>query len=178
MTNPVLQAIAERRSNRAYKKDQITAEQVETLMNAAVQAPSARNAQPWHFTVVQDKSILSEINNEVSNNLNEDVGDIFYGAPTVIFISANTEGPTARWARLDCGIVAQTIALAAYSLDLGSVILGMPEPALAGARAKYFSRLLKFPEAYEFVIAVAIGNALDNKAAHPVRPDKIRYISG
>jgi nitroreductase len=176
MVNPVLSAISERRSNRAYKKEQLTKEQLDTILTAAAQAPSARNAQPWHFTVVQNGALLDEINKEVSNNLKEDVGDIFYAAPTVIFISADIQGKTARWARLDCGIAVYAISLAAHSLGLGTVILGMPEPAMAGPRAKYFAKLLKFPDTYEFAVAVAIGNALDTKDAHPIEPDKIAYV--
>lgn len=176
MSNPVLNAISERRSNRAYKKEQIGKEQLDAILAAAGQAPSARNVQPWHFSVVQNAAALDEINAEVSKNLGEDVGDIFYAAPTVIFIAANVQGPTPRWARLDCGIAVQTIALASYSLGLGTVILGMPEAAFAGPRGGYFNKLLKFPETYEFAIAVAVGIPLDTKAAHPVEPGKIAYV--
>ncbi|MCL2058074.1 MAG: nitroreductase [Oscillospiraceae bacterium] len=176
MSNPVLAAIADRRSNRAYKKDPLTKEQLDAILLAAVQSPSARNAQPWHFTVVQDGAILAEINAESSKNLNRDVGDIFYGAPAVIFIAANVNGPTPKWARLDCGIAVQNIALAAHSLGLGSVILGMPDAAFTGPRADYFNKLLKFPDTYEFAVAISIGAATDTKGAHPVEPNKIAYI--
>ena len=176
MSNSVLAAIADRRSIRAYKKEQITNEQLETILLAAGQAPSARNFQPWHFSVVQNYAILDEINAEVSKNLDNDVGDIFYSAPTVIFIAANVQGPTPKWARIDCGIAIQTIALAAHSLGLGSVILGMPDPAFTGSRGDYFKKLLDFPDTYEFAVAIAIGTAMGTKEAHPVGPDKISYI--
>ena len=176
MSNPVLAAIADRRSNRAYKKDKLSKEQLDAILTAAVQSPSARNAQPWFFTVVQDEAIFKEVNAEVSKNLDRDVGDIFYGAPAAIFIAANVEGPTPKWARLDCGIAVQTIALAAHSLGLGSVILGMPDAAFTGARGDYFKKLVKFPDTYEFAVAIAIGAAADTKEAHPVEPDKIAFV--
>ena len=177
MTNPVLTAIADRRSNRAYKNDQITKEQLDALLTAAVQAPSARNAQPWFFASVQNRALLEEINAEVAKNLNTDVGDIFYAAPTVIFIAANVHGPTPRWALLDCGIAVQNIALAAHSLGLGSVILGMPDAAFTGPRGDYFKNKLQFPDKYEFGVAIAIGYANDTKGAHPIEPDKIVYVN-
>ena len=62
MTNQVLSAIADRRSNRGYKPDQITKEQLDAILTAAEQSPSARNAQPWHFTVVQNQSVIKEVN--------------------------------------------------------------------------------------------------------------------
>jgi len=176
MSNPVLSAIADRRSIRAYTKEKLTQEQLDAILAAAVQAPSARNAQPWHFSVVQDGGILAEINAEVSKNLNTDAGDIFYAAPAVIFIGANVRGPLPRWAMLDCGIAVQTVALAAHSLGLGSVILGMPDAAFAGPRGDYFKKLVKIPADYDFGVAIAIGRAAASKDAHPVEPGKISYV--
>jgi nitroreductase len=64
MSNPVLSAISDRRSIRGYKAQDVTTEQLDALLAAALQSPSARNAQPWHFSVVRDKSIVREINAE------------------------------------------------------------------------------------------------------------------
>jgi nitroreductase len=174
MSNPVLSAIADRRSIRAYKPQQLTKEQLDALLKAAVESPSARNAQPWHFSVVQNPALLAEINQEVSKNLDKDFGDIFYAAPTVIFLSCEADS---RWARLDCGIATQTIALAAHALELGSVILGMPDAAFTGPRAEHFNKLLKFPEGYSFAVAIALGVPVGTKEAHPVEPGRISYVS-
>jgi len=173
MTNPILAAIADRRSNRGYKPDQIAKEQLDAILAAAGQAPSARNAQPWHFTIVQNQSVIKEVDDEANSILNRTVG-IFYGAPTVIFISCDS---SSKWSRLDSGIAAQTIALAAHSLGLGSVILGLPDAAFTGARADYFKKLLMFPDTHEFAVAIAIGIPTATKEAHPVEPDKITIIS-
>jgi nitroreductase len=174
MTNSssVLAAIADRRSNRGYKPDQLTRQQLDAILTAATQAPSARNAQPWHFTVVQNQAIIKEVNDEANLKLNR-TGDIFYAAPTVIFISCDD---SSKWARLDSGIAVQTIALAAHGLGLGSVILGLPDAAFTGGKADYLGKLLKFPEGYKFAVAIAIGIATDTKEAHPVEPGKIDII--
>ena len=60
MTNAVLQAIADRRSNRGYAPRQLTEEELQAILTAALQSPSARNSQPWHFSVVQDAALLKE----------------------------------------------------------------------------------------------------------------------
>jgi nitroreductase len=172
MTNPTLAAIADRRSNRGYKPDQISKEQLDAILKAAEQSPSARNAQPWHFTVVQNQNIIKEINDE-ANSILERTDDIFYGAPTAIFISCDKES---KWGRLDSGIAVQTIALAAHSLGLGSVILGLPDPAFTGPRADYFNKLLKFPETHDFAVAIAIGIPTVTKEAHPIEPFRITFI--
>jgi nitroreductase len=173
MNNPVLNAIADRRSIRGYKGEQITKEQLDAILTAARQAPSARNLQPWHFSVVQDAAVIKEVNEEVIKSI-DFTDDIFHGAPTVIFISCDAQ---TRWGRLDCGITVQTIALAAHALDLGSVILGMPDAAFTGSRGDYFNRLLKFPEGYSFAVAIAIGVPSTTKEAHPIEPDRITIIN-
>ena len=62
MTNETLSVIASRRSHRAYQRVQITPEQLDALLTAAKESPSAMNRQPWHFTVVQNETLLNEIN--------------------------------------------------------------------------------------------------------------------
>ena len=54
MKSSVLQAILDRRSIRDYRPEQITGEQLQALISAALASPSAMDRQPWHFTVVQN----------------------------------------------------------------------------------------------------------------------------
>jgi len=180
MTNEVLTAIAERRSIRKYKAEQISQEQLDALLKAAVESPTARNYQPWHFSIVRDQAIIKEVNDSACANLAKQGGyysgvrDIFYSAPTVIFISANKDATP--WATLDCGIAAQTIALAAHSIGLGTVILGLPMAAWDGENDAKLNSLLKFPEGHSFAVALAIGYPDGTKEAHPIGEDKITII--
>ena len=183
--NQVLNIIASRRSHRAYEGQQITDEQLQSLLTAAVQAPSAVNGQPWHFSVVQNAQLLKEINEacrETAMKLDESKRsprfadpefDVFYHAPTVIFLSAKPEN---GWAKLDCGIAVQTIALAAESLGLGSVILGLPRMAFETEKADMLREKLCFPAGNDFVIASALGTPADDKEAHPVGENKISFV--
>ncbi len=173
MPNPVLTAISQRRSIRKYEKTPLTKEQIDTLLQAALEAPSARNAQPWHFSVVQSAEILAELNAESAKNTGNASMNIYFDAPCVIFLSCVKSG---RYAVLDCGIAVENIALAAHSMGLGSVILGMPDSAFAGDKKEYFEKLLKFPEGYEFTIAIALGVPATTKEAHPIGENKIDFI--
>ena len=111
MMNETLSLIASRRSHRAYLPDQITSEQLDALIAAAVQSPSAVNRQPWHFTVVQDGKLLRDINAAVREQALKSANpgprfadpafDVFYNAPTVIFISGDKDN---SWTQIDCGI--------------------------------------------------------------------------
>ncbi|MBQ3223975.1 MAG: nitroreductase family protein [Clostridia bacterium] len=188
MTNAVLQAIADRRSIRSYKPEQITDEQLSAIMTAALQAPSARNSQPWHFTVVQDKALIERINESFRTEFLKQVGDspmrahiedpaysVFYHAPTVIFVSTNMDGARV-YARHDCGLAVENIALAAHSLGLGTVILGMPREAFTGPDGDEFRSLLQFPEGYDFMVAVSVGVPAGTKEAHMIDDGLVTYI--
>ena len=185
MENGTLKLIASRRSHRAYEKTPLTAEQIDAILKAAVESPSAVNRQPWHFTVVRNQKLLDEMNEAVweqmmlknpenrSPRFQDGNFNVFYHAPTVIFISGMPDNP---YTLIDGGIAVENIALAAESLGLGSVILGMPRDAFAGDRAEEFKKALHFPEGWDFVIAIAIGVPADTKAPHPVAPGKISYV--
>ena len=56
-----LEAIRTRRSIRKYLDKPVPEELVQKLLAAAMQAPSARNQQPWQFVVIDDRSILGKI---------------------------------------------------------------------------------------------------------------------
>lgn len=56
-----MKAIFERRSIRKYLDEQISKENIGLILKAGMSAPSAGNAQPWQFIVLEDKSILHRI---------------------------------------------------------------------------------------------------------------------
>jgi len=182
--NKVLHLLDTRRSHRAYQPKPLTREQLDALAMAGISSPSANNLQPWHFSVVQDQDLLNRINREACNQVNllpeaarnrrfqDPDFHIFYHAPAVIFISTTQE----HRKLLDCGIAVQSIAIAAESLGLGSVILGLPLFAFAGGLKAEFEQALHFPEGHSFAIAIAVGHPADTKEA-PVRDrNKISYI--
>lgn len=183
-TNPVLECIAARRSVRAYTPEQLTDEEINILLTAAQQAPSARNLQPWHFTVCQDAALMERINAVLCEQMakgpmaafaSKPDYNVFYHAPTVIFISTDMSAAK-RYARHDCGCASQTIALAAQAIGLGTVILGMPNDAFEAPEGAEFRRLLGFPEGYDFMVAVAVGHPAATKEAHPVLEDRVNFV--
>ena len=185
MCNETLRLISSRRSHRAYKAEPVTKEQMDALLQAAVEAPSAVNRQPWHFTVVRNQALLDEINRAVweqmmkrspekrSPRFADQNFHVFYHAPAVIFISGM---PDNHYTPIDGGIAVENIALAAESLGLGSVILGMPRDAFLGEKADAFRKALHFPEGWDFVIAIAVGVPDDDKEAHAVKPERISFV--
>lgn len=55
--------ILKRLSVRSYQDKPIEDDKIESILRAAMQAPSATNQQPWEFIVVQDKTTLEKLSN-------------------------------------------------------------------------------------------------------------------
>ena len=79
--NEVLKAIKERRSIRKYKKEIPTDEEIRTIVDAGLQAPSGKNMQAGIVLVVKDPEIREMFvrANRRIGGFSEDV-DPFYGA--------------------------------------------------------------------------------------------------
>ena len=185
MSNQTLDIINSRRSHRAYKADKISDEILNDILQAALASPSAMNLQPWHFSLVTDTNLINEINSAgcdyikssgdktAIDRMEKRNWDIFYKAPAVIFISSDT---TAKWHFLDAGIAVQNTALAAESLGLGSVIIGMIDCAFLTDKGPILEKKLQFPDGYKFSIAIALGYPDDDKPSHNIDQDKISII--
>ena len=90
--NEILNAIASRRSCRAYKPEQITAEELEAVTTAGTWAATAMGRQSPVMVAVQDKETLAEL-----SRLNAAVmgtqNDPFYGAPTAVLVLGEKNNP-------------------------------------------------------------------------------------
>ena len=158
----VLQAISNRRSHRAYKKEQLPDEVLSAILKAGLEAPSARNRQPWHYSVVQNPDLIQQVHDEAAKNMTAETGSprfkdpgfqIFYHAPTVVFLFADKE---LYWSHVDCGIAVENMALAAEGLGVGSVILGLPLPAFTRDLADELRARREWPQGYDFVVDTAL----------------------
>jgi nitroreductase len=181
--NEVLKAIKERRSVRAYTNEQISQEALDLILEAGIYAPTAHNEQPWYFTVVQKPQLLDEMNmksNEVMAQSENDwlkglgTNPAFrasYNAPTVIIISAREDAMSIQ---TDCAAAAENMMLAAQSLGIGSVWVGLLWPYLSLAEAK---TSLQLPDGYKPVHAIAFGYPSGPKLPTPPRKkDVVTYI--
>ena len=129
--NETLKTILTRRSVRKYKPDQIPLEDVKTIVNAGLYAPSAMGRQPWHVVVVRGYEKIAEVNEQVKsatarmpeNPYRDYVASnsytINYGAPTFVIVSGDCE-LSPRNACFDCALLLGNMFLAAHSLGIGS----------------------------------------------------------
>ncbi len=134
----VFEAIYNRRSIRKYKDRDVPQELVRELLGAAMMAPSAGNAQPWQFVVVNDREKLAAI-----KDINP-YAAMAKGAPLGILVCGDLsmEKYPGYWVQ-DCSAAVQNILLAAHAKGLGAVWTGIHpiEERVSGFRNSF-----KLPE--------------------------------
>jgi Nitroreductase family len=100
--------------------------------------------------------------------------NVYYNAPVVIICTISEE---AGWADLDIGAAAQNMCVAAESLGLGSIMLGMGAFALEGEKGKALKKELGIPDNYRHGISVSIGyKAKPDTPTPPRKMDVITYV--
>jgi nitroreductase len=182
--NEVLKAIKSRRSVRSYKQEQISKEDLDLILEAGIYAPTANNDQPWHFTVIQNQALIKDMNEKAKElmaksnvewvqkmGLNADF-QVSYHAPTLIIVSGRTDAMSPK---VDCSAAIQNMLIAAESLNIGSVWLGL---------MRYFFEQkeevskLGIPQGYEPFYGVAFGfKANEGEQPAPRRNlDVVNYI--
>ena len=108
-----------RRSVRLFSDEEISDQDLDKIIKAAMQAPSAMNQQCWEFLVVKNRDALNEL-------VNYNVGaKMLKDAPLAIIVLGNMNRVVSQssW-QCDLGAVTQNILLEATTLGLGAVWLG------------------------------------------------------
>ncbi len=164
----VLDNIHARKSVRSYTDEPVTPEQVETLLRAAMAAPSGKNVQPWRFVVVTQL--------ETKKKLAIGFNKMIAKAPVVIVVCGKTTnmlgGTNNNWTA-DCAAATENLLLAAETLGLGAVWT---------ACYPYDDRMLPtiealgLPDNVKPYCIVPVGHpAGDNKPKDKWNPDNIHY---
>jgi len=109
-----LSVIHNRKSVRNYIKERpIEKQDVETLLKAAMAAPSGKDVRPWEFIVIDDRETLDRMADALPT------AKMLTEAPMAIVVCGDTVR-SSYW-YLDCSAAAQNILLAAEALELGAV---------------------------------------------------------
>jgi nitroreductase len=126
-----LEALLTRRSIREYSQQAVPDELVMKLLEAAMQAPSAGNQQPWHFIIVNEPQQLNALADVLP------FGKMLKNAPLGIIVCADLklERYAGFWVQ-DCSNATMNILLAAHAQGLGAVWVAIypVEDRVAGAK--------------------------------------------
>lgn len=185
----VFSAIYDRRAVRDYTSESVTREDVRTLLHAAVQAPSAVNAQPWGFVVVQQPELIDRYARQAVDLLvaepvaPEVAGSglpelerlrrlvaapgyrLFHGATTLVVVYA-----TAATGVPDCFLAAQNLMLAAWAMGLGTCPVGLAVPLFNRREVK---RDLGVPMEWVAALPIVVGHPAGRSPLTARRPPSI-----
>lgn len=182
MTNSYSEAfqwlISNRQSDRAYKTTPIEQEKIDRIIQAARLSPSACNAQPWKFIVVNDPELKNKIADTTSSKI-LGMNHFTKQAPVHIVIIMEGANLTSNFGSLvkgktfpliDIGIAAENICLAAKAEGLGSCIIGwFDEPQV--------KKLLEIPKSRRVPLIITLGYPDRQDIREKKRKEKSEVLS-
>ena len=120
----VLHNILQRKSVRAYTDRAVSHEQLDTLIRAAMAAPTGRDMRPWHFIVLEGRHQLSPLAEQLpyAKMLAEaQAAVVVCGDMSVTDKEGN---PSRNWT-FDCSAATENLLLQAEAMGLGAVWTGV-----------------------------------------------------
>lgn len=160
-----------RRSIRSFKKEQISNEKLDMILEAGTYAPTGMNGQTPIIVAIQDKELIAAIEKENARVAGMDGGHPFYGAPTVLVVFADKTYITGFE---DACLVMGNLLNAAEAVGVGSCWIHRAKEVF---EAPFGRQLMKDwgidTEKYVGVGNCILGYALDKPAA---KPRKENYV--
>jgi nitroreductase len=162
----VNKTILSRRSIRKYKNLKVSKEMLDVIIKSGINAPSAKNNQPWEVRVISTPGLLEKI---------KATGGNFYDAPVLIVIANDTANP---YGEFDCGLLSQNIMLSAESFNLGTCALGGVARAINNntADAEAIRAELGFSPGYKTILGIALGHKDEFPEAKSRDTSKVKFI--
>jgi nitroreductase len=151
--------IQKRRSIRRFKAQEIEAEKISALIEAALRAPTSRGVQPWEFIIITEKRVLEKLSKAKPHGSaflkNAPLGIVVCAAPDISDV----------WIE-DSSIACAYIQLAAESLGLGTCWIQIRERMHDDTKSaeQYISELLHIPENLKIGAMIALGYPDEKKS--------------
>lgn len=144
--------IMTRTSVRAYTDASVTDDQIETMLKAAMAAPTAVNKQPWAFVVIKDRATLSEIADSIPS-----MGMAKKAQIAIVICGDMTKALDGEghdyWVQ-DVSAATENLLLAAHAQGLGAVWCGVYP---VSGRVAFISDLLHLPDEIIPLAVVPVG---------------------
>ena len=153
MNEGFVQTIFARRSIRKYAGEPVSEEAIETLLKAAMAAPSASNRKPWQFIVVTKRETLDALAKAHRH------GKMLFEAPLCIAVCGDLTEMERFWVQ-DCSAATENLLLAATALGLGAVWLGVYP---RDERVTAVRRILALPDRITPLSLTSIGHPAEEK---------------
>jgi nitroreductase len=153
--------LEKRRSIRKYLDRPIEPETIDSLLEAALRAPSGKSKYPVEFIVVDNGDMLARL------SVSKPAGAAFLKhAPLGVVICADQD--KSDTCTEDASIAAIVLQLAAESLGLGSCWIQLRNRTYEDGRPsqQYVAELLDIPTRYMVLAVMAVGYPAETKAPH------------
>lgn len=136
----------------------MTDNEIRAILECAMQAPSAMDARPWQFVVVDDRDTLNTLSD------NHPYAKMLREAPMCICV-CGVQGQIKDYYQQDCAAATMNILIAARELGLASCWMGVAprEERMAAVR-----RVLGIPENVMPFNLIALGHPAEERP----RPDR------
>ena len=157
-----------RRSHRKFTEEEISPEDVQTILRAALMSPTSKSQRAWHFVVVEDKEDIAKLADA------KDLGAQFMkGAPLAIAVLGDPLKNDC-WVE-DASIAAVSMQYQAEELGLGSCWVQMRGRGLAdGTPADEVIRgVLDIPSNFNTLCIIAFGHKADERK--PQNEDNLKW---
>ena len=151
MYNEVIANIITRKSIRKYTSEIISIDKIKLLLTAAMAAPTAHNRRPFHFIVISDQEIKDKI-----SEINPYSKMILNSSHTIVVCGDTIAEPTIDFIHHDCAAAVQNVLLAANSLGLGAVWVGVKQNDPKGW-ANHVSDTLQLPMHIKPIALIPLG---------------------
>ena len=166
----VLENIHSRKSVREFTSEPVSDADIQTMLKAAMAAPTAINFQPWRFVVVNEREALDSLADQLP------YAKMLKQAPLAIVVCGDTlwmGGEENPFWPLDCSAATQNLLLTAEALGLGAVWTAAYPDA---DRCKAISDALGLPSTVKPLCVVPIGHpAGENQPRDKWKPENIHY---
>lgn len=143
----------------------VSQEDLETILAAGLNAPSAVNSQPWHFSVITDAELLAELGEEVLKVYEYGTYQErfnLWNAHTAILIATDK---SAYAPDFDAGLAAEAMSITAQYLGYGTKFLAHPNAVLNGPDQQHYKEIFSIPETHTAVAILLIGVPEDSADA-------------
>lgn len=121
----------------------VTKDELNKVLKAGLKAPSAQNAQPWHFTAVTKQDTKEKI-----------VSGLSAGSALIIVSAPIVNQTNGGDSNLESGLAAESMYIAAQALGLGAHLYTAPVNTVNDS----LKEELRIPEDYEAYVILAVGH--------------------
>jgi nitroreductase len=150
MSKLVLETISKRRTVRAFTDEEVTDEQVRTILEMAMYAPTYMNRKPWHFVVIRDKDLQQKLGETLG------VRPYIQQASAVIAVYGDPDISN-TWDLDGCAAI-ENMLIAATALGLGSAWAGSPGNMAWRETEELMQGALKVPSGLRALSLVCLGH--------------------